>query len=94
MDPRIQTSLEDLRKQHEMEMGAVEGMNDSYESLEQVKSVRAQIKDLSKKVAREGQAGEESGRRSTTSAPNSKAPSSIASMACRPAASSPRIFPP
>jgi photosystem II stability/assembly factor-like uncharacterized protein len=51
MDPRIQTPLEDLRKQYEMEMGAVEGMDDSYESLEQVKSVRDQIKDLTKKVA-------------------------------------------
>ncbi len=51
MDPRIHRSIEDLRKQHEMETGAVEGMNDSYESLTQVKSVRAQIKDLSKKVS-------------------------------------------
>jgi len=50
MDPRIQRPLEDLRKQHEMEIGAVEGMNASYESLAQVKSVRAQIKDLSKNV--------------------------------------------
>jgi photosystem II stability/assembly factor-like uncharacterized protein len=51
MDPRIQTPLEDLRKQYEMQMGAVEGMNSSYESLEQVNSVRAQIKDLSKKAS-------------------------------------------
>ncbi len=51
MDPRIHRSIEDLRKQHEMETGAVEGMNDSYEWLTQVKSVRAQIKDLSKKVS-------------------------------------------
>jgi photosystem II stability/assembly factor-like uncharacterized protein len=51
MDPRIHTSLADLQKQNEMEMGAVEGMDDSYESLEQVKSVREQVKDLSKKVA-------------------------------------------
>jgi photosystem II stability/assembly factor-like uncharacterized protein len=50
MDPRINTSPEDLHKQYEMQMGAVEGMNDSYESLEQVKSVRAQVKDLSKGV--------------------------------------------
>jgi photosystem II stability/assembly factor-like uncharacterized protein len=50
MDPRIRTSLGDLRKQHEMEMGAVEGMNDSFESLEQVKSVREQIKDAKKVV--------------------------------------------
>lgn len=50
MDPRIHTPLEDLRKQQEMEIGAVEGMNDSYDSLEQVKSVREQIKEVSKKV--------------------------------------------
>jgi photosystem II stability/assembly factor-like uncharacterized protein len=50
MDPRIHTAFEDLRKQQEMEIGAVEGMNDSYESLEQVKSVREQIKEMSKKV--------------------------------------------
>jgi photosystem II stability/assembly factor-like uncharacterized protein len=50
MDPRIHTPFEDLRKQQEMEIGAVEGMNDSYESLEQVKSVREQIKEVSKKV--------------------------------------------
>jgi hypothetical protein len=51
MDPRIQTPLDDLRKQHEMEMGAVEGMNESYQALEQVKSVRAQIKELVPKVS-------------------------------------------
>jgi len=51
MDPRIRTSLDDLRKQHEMEMAAVEGMDESYESLGQVKSVRDQIKALSRKVA-------------------------------------------
>jgi len=48
MDPRITTSLDDLRKQYDLQAGAVEGMDDTYESLEQVKSVRAQIKDLSK----------------------------------------------
>jgi photosystem II stability/assembly factor-like uncharacterized protein len=51
MDPRIHTAPEDLRKQHEMEIGAVEGMNDSYESLEQVKSVREQIKEATKNVS-------------------------------------------
>jgi photosystem II stability/assembly factor-like uncharacterized protein len=50
MDPRIQSSPEDLRKQHEIEIGAVEGMDESYESLEQVKSVRAQIKELAVKA--------------------------------------------
>jgi photosystem II stability/assembly factor-like uncharacterized protein len=50
MDPRTKTSIEDLRKQHEMQMGAVEGMDDAYESLGQVKSVRSQIKELSKQA--------------------------------------------
>ena len=59
MDPRIQTSLDDLRKQHEMEVAAVEGMDESYESLEQVKSVREQIKALSKKVAAKDKLGKE-----------------------------------
>ena len=51
MDPRIQTSLDDLRKQQAMQMGAVKGMNESFETLEQVKSVRAQLKDLEGKAA-------------------------------------------
>src|SRR5439155_13064288 len=42
MDPRIKTSLADLRKQFEMESGSVEGMNESFEALAQVRSVRAQ----------------------------------------------------
>src|SRR6266478_4334026 len=44
MDPRITTSLADLRKQFEIQSGAVEGMNESYEALTQVKSVHAQLK--------------------------------------------------
>jgi photosystem II stability/assembly factor-like uncharacterized protein len=51
MDPRIQTSMEDLRKQHDMEAGAVEGMDETYEQLQQVKSVRAQLKVLVPKAA-------------------------------------------
>jgi photosystem II stability/assembly factor-like uncharacterized protein len=51
MDPRIQTTLDDLRKQQEMELGAVKGMNESFEALGQVKSVRAQLKGLASKAA-------------------------------------------
>ena len=51
MDPRIQTPIQNLRKQYEMEMGAIEGMNDTYEQLVQVKSVREQIKELSAKAS-------------------------------------------
>ena len=50
MDPRITTSLADLRKQFEMESGSVEGMNHSYEALAQVRSVRTQLKELSAKA--------------------------------------------
>ena len=50
MDPRIHTPLDALRKQFDMESGSIGGMNETYESLEQVKSVREQIKELSKDV--------------------------------------------
>jgi photosystem II stability/assembly factor-like uncharacterized protein len=52
MDPRISTSLADLAKQFEMQSGAVEGMNESYETLEQVQSVRAQLKDRAAKAGK------------------------------------------
>jgi len=41
MDPRIKTPPADLRKQFEMQSGSVEGMNESFEALSQVRSVRA-----------------------------------------------------
>jgi photosystem II stability/assembly factor-like uncharacterized protein len=50
MDPRIKTSADDLAKQHEMEMGAVEGMDESLEELRQVQSVRAQLKEVASKA--------------------------------------------
>jgi hypothetical protein len=52
MDPRITTSLADLRKQFEMEMGSVEGMNESFEVLSQTKSVRAQLKERAAKAGK------------------------------------------
>jgi photosystem II stability/assembly factor-like uncharacterized protein len=52
MDPRITTSLADLRKQFEMQSGAVEGMNESYEMLTQVKTVRAQLKERAAKAGK------------------------------------------
>jgi len=45
MDPRIAASLAELAKQFEMQSGSVEGMNESYEMLQQVQSVQAQLKD-------------------------------------------------
>jgi len=56
MDPRVKTSAEDLRKQFEMESGAVKGMDASYRALEEVQSVRAQLKELAAKA--KGKPGE------------------------------------
>jgi len=52
MDPRITASLADLAKQFEMQSGAVEGMNESYETLQHVQSVRAQLKDRAAKAGK------------------------------------------
>jgi hypothetical protein len=43
MDPRIKTSERDLRKQFEMEAGIVAAMNETFEALQQVRSLRPQI---------------------------------------------------
>ena len=50
MDPRVKTSEADLHKQFEMQAGAVHGMNESYEALRQVQSLRAQLKDRAGKA--------------------------------------------
>src|SRR5260370_21757635 len=52
MDPRITTSLADLRKQFEMQSGSVGGMNDTYKSLTRAKKVRAQLKAPSAKAGK------------------------------------------
>lgn len=52
MDPRISVSLADLQKQFGMENGSVEGMNQSYEALAQVRSVRAQLKELAARAGK------------------------------------------
>jgi photosystem II stability/assembly factor-like uncharacterized protein len=45
MDPRIKTPLQDLQAQAALQAGAVSGMNQSFEALSQVQSVRAQLKE-------------------------------------------------
>jgi photosystem II stability/assembly factor-like uncharacterized protein len=52
MDPRISTSLADLAKQFEMQSGAVESMNETYETLERVQSVRTQLKERAAKAGK------------------------------------------
>jgi hypothetical protein len=50
MDPRIKTPATELREQFAMETGAARGMNESYKSLSQVRSVREQLAEAAKKA--------------------------------------------
>jgi photosystem II stability/assembly factor-like uncharacterized protein len=50
MDPRIKTSEIDLRKQFEMETGIVEGMNETFDALRQVRPLRPQLTDRAGKA--------------------------------------------
>jgi photosystem II stability/assembly factor-like uncharacterized protein len=50
MDPRIKTPEVDLRKQFEMLAGIVEGMNETFEALQQVRALRPQLADRAGKV--------------------------------------------
>jgi photosystem II stability/assembly factor-like uncharacterized protein len=50
MDPRIKTPTRELRAQFEMETGAVRGMNESFKSLGQVRSVQEQLTNRSTEV--------------------------------------------
>jgi photosystem II stability/assembly factor-like uncharacterized protein len=50
MDPRIKTPEVDLRKQFAMLSGIVEGMNETFEALQQVRSLRPQLADRAGKA--------------------------------------------
>ena len=50
MDPRIKVSDAELRKQFEMEAGIVEGMNESFAALQQVRTLRPQLTDRAAKA--------------------------------------------
>jgi hypothetical protein len=50
MDPRLKTPLQDLQAQAALQAGAVSGMNQSFDALSQVQSVRAQLKESLAKV--------------------------------------------
>lgn len=52
MDSRITASLADLRKQFEMQSGSVDGMNKSFDTLAQIRSVRAQLKERAEKAGK------------------------------------------
>jgi hypothetical protein len=46
MDPRVKTSAEDLRRQFELDRKIADALHKDYEAVQQVRSVRAQIKWL------------------------------------------------
>jgi hypothetical protein len=92
MDPRIKTSLKDLQAQAALQTGAVSGMNRSYDALDQVESVRTQIKETAaKSKGKLADSLEELGKQcaalagATTSAffgtpPNGKQPENFSSL--------------
>jgi hypothetical protein len=51
MDPRVKTPAADLAKQFARQQGATVGMNDSFEALAELKSVREQVKAAMAKVS-------------------------------------------
>src|SRR5438445_8568449 len=52
MDPRVKTSADDLRRQFDLESGIVDAMNQSYGPLQQVRSLREQLKNVKARVKR------------------------------------------
>lgn len=50
MDPRVKTADADLRKQFEAEAGIVEGMNETFEALQQVRALRPQLTERAGKA--------------------------------------------
>ncbi len=43
MDPRVKSSMDDLRRQFELEMNITEAMHRDYQALQQVRSMRHQL---------------------------------------------------
>ncbi len=50
MDPRVKTSADDLRRQFDLETGIVDVMNQSYGALQEVRSLREQLKSVKARV--------------------------------------------
>ncbi|OLB22940.1 MAG: hypothetical protein AUH15_04835 [Acidobacteriales bacterium 13_2_20CM_55_8] len=57
MDSRVKTTVEDLRQQFELEMKINEAMHRDYQTLQQVRSLRKQLKNLTER-SRQGQVKE------------------------------------
>ena len=52
MDPRIKAAPEELARQFEVELDAVGGMNESFDALKRMQSLRAQLKDRAEKAGK------------------------------------------
>jgi hypothetical protein len=57
MDPRVKTSLEDLRLHFELDRKIADALHRDYEAIQQVRSLRAQLKTLTNKVSTTGSTG-------------------------------------
>ena len=51
MDPRVKTSPEDLRRQFELDQTIAEALHKDYETLQQIRTLRAQLKKLTAQAA-------------------------------------------
>ena len=51
MDPRVKTSLEDLQRQFELDQKIADALHKDYEALQQVRSLRSQLKSLAGQAA-------------------------------------------
>ena len=54
MDPRVKTSPEDLRRQLELDQKIADALHRDYEALQQVRSLRSQLKSLAAKISTTG----------------------------------------
>jgi hypothetical protein len=52
MDPRVKTSAADLTEQFNLSLEAYRGMQQTFDTVEQIRKLRAQIKELISKVGR------------------------------------------
>ncbi len=58
MDPRVKTSPEDLRRQFELDQKIADALHKDYEAVQQVRSLRSQLKALTTKIFTTGSTAE------------------------------------
>ena len=63
-DPRVKTSAEDLRRQFELDQKIADSLHRDYEALQQVRSLRSQLKSLATKISTPAGQGAQAGTNS------------------------------